>query len=114
MGSSRRGRGSTPTSSRTGASARRVQSPLTLPRQPRTGARERTMFEWSDYEVTDEKLRALYAKGKRLQWDASTLDWNAPIDPAAPVHAGAFPLLSLPIFQRLKPSTREELTAKFL
>ncbi len=71
--------------------------------------------QWADYVVANEKLVALYGKGKALQWDAAeALDWSQPIVPGAPVHVEAFPLLSLPLFTRLSETTREQLTAGFM
>jgi hypothetical protein len=71
--------------------------------------------QWCGYEADDDKLFALYSKGKVLQWDAErALDWGRAVDPGAPVHAEAFPLLSLPIFERLSAAQREQLTAKLM
>jgi 1,2-phenylacetyl-CoA epoxidase catalytic subunit len=43
-----------------------------------------TTFRW-EYEDGDDKLLGLYAKGKRLQWDASErIDWSQDIDPENP------------------------------
>jgi hypothetical protein len=40
-----------------------------------------TVFTW-DYETRREALLALYEKGKRLQWNASTdIDWSIDVDP---------------------------------
>src|SRR6058998_40640 len=40
-----------------------------------------TLFNW-DYTVHDPALLALYEKGKRLQWNASTdIDWSIDVDP---------------------------------
>jgi hypothetical protein len=69
---------------------------------------------WTGFVPTDAKLVALYGKGKALQWDAAAaLDWERPIDPAAPLHAAAFPILELPIFQRLSAAQRDQLMARF-
>jgi hypothetical protein len=69
--------------------------------------------QWSGYASSDPKLVALYAKAKTLQWDAAeALDWDQPIDPASPLHVEAFPILELPIFQRLAEATREEIAAR--
>jgi hypothetical protein len=67
---------------------------------------------WADYIASDPKLVALYDKGKSLQWDAADLAWDSPIDPSAPLHAEAFPILMLPIFERLSAPTRDQLTAR--
>jgi len=70
--------------------------------------------QWTGYEPTDPKLVALYGKAKVLQWDgAHELDWDLPIDPSTPLHVEAFPILELPIFQRLTTAKREELAARF-
>jgi hypothetical protein len=70
---------------------------------------------WSGYDASNPRLIALYAKGKVLQWDGGVaIDWDRPVDPGAPVHAEAFPLLALPIFTRLGPSQRDALTATFM
>ena len=40
-----------------------------------------TVFNW-DYEIHRDALLALYEKGKRLQWNASTdIDWSIDVDP---------------------------------
>src|SRR2546426_6231971 len=40
-----------------------------------------TLFNW-EYAIHDPALLALYEKGKRLQWNASTdLDWSIDVDP---------------------------------
>jgi hypothetical protein len=72
-------------------------------------------YQWAGYAVASEKLLTLYSKGKSLQWDAAQgIEWDRPIDPGAPVHASAFPLLSLPILGRVGSKAREELTAKLM
>lgn len=69
-------------------------------------------YVWSGYDVGDQKLVALYGKGKALQWDAANaLDWTTPVDPSAPIHSAAFPLLSLPIMERVGVAKREQMTA---
>ena len=62
-------------------------------------------WQW-DYEVGIEKLRALYAKSKRLQWNAETdLDWSRTIDPSRPVvDEGRFGFERVPFLQRLSAS----------
>jgi 1,2-phenylacetyl-CoA epoxidase catalytic subunit len=72
-----------------------------------------SLHQWSGYEPSDPKIIALYAKGKALQWNADVeLDWDQPVDPSSPLHAGAFPLLDLPVFQRLSSAQLDQLTAK--
>ena len=40
-----------------------------------------TLFNW-EYTIHDPALLALYEKGKRLQWNASTdIDWSIDVDP---------------------------------
>lgn len=49
-----------------------------------------TRFVW-DYARTDERLRALYERGKAAQWNATTdIDWAAGVGtPATPGSAAA-------------------------
>jgi hypothetical protein len=56
-----------------------------------------------DYQIDIEKLRELYAKAKRLQWDAEQLiDWDQEIDPAKPlVDDARSSVMQLPFMQRL-------------
>lgn len=69
-------------------------------------------WQW-DYEVGIEKLRALYSKSKRLQWDAERdIDWSREIDPSRPVvDEGRFGFERAPFLQRLGTSQRETFTA---
>jgi hypothetical protein len=62
-----------------------------------------------DYEVGIEKLRRLYSKSKRAQWDAEEdLDWSTPIDPSRPlIDENRFGLERLPFMQRQSPATIE-------
>src|SRR5262245_35563606 len=54
-----------------------------------------TTFRW-EYEHGREKLLNLYAKGKRLQWDAADrIDWSKDLDPENPEQ---MPDWTLPIF----------------
>jgi hypothetical protein len=66
-----------------------------------------------DYEIDIAKLRSLYAKSKRSQWDAEVdLDWSLPIDPSKPlVDETRFRYDALPLMQRLSRSQREAFTA---
>src|SRR5262249_53451532 len=66
-----------------------------LPCRARAGVSARSSamrMEWCEYDASNPKLLALYAKGKVLQWNADLgIDWSRPVDPGAPVHAAAFP-----------------------
>jgi hypothetical protein len=65
------------------------------------------------YAIDIEKLRNLYSKAKRNQWDAEELlDWSVEIDPSAPiVGEDRFPFHRVPFFQRLSKSQQEAFTA---
>jgi hypothetical protein len=88
-------------------------------REPPSDARTdsvRTPMEicWTfDYAIDIEKLRDLYAKAKRYQWDAERdLDWSVAIDPSKPiVDERQFGFDRLPLIQRLSPTQRETFTA---
>ena len=65
-----------------------------------------------DYQVELAKLGNLYAKSKRLQWNAEDLDWSQPIDPGKPlIEEDRFGFALMPFFQRLSKSQRETFTA---
>ena len=66
-----------------------------------------------DYEISREKLKNLYSKSKRLQWDAEKdLDWSIEIDPSRPIVSEARNGIDqIPLFQRLSDSQRETFTA---
>jgi hypothetical protein len=66
-----------------------------------------------DYSIDIDKLRNLYAKAKKQQWNADEdLDWETPIDPSKPiVDQRRFALDRLPIIQKLSKRQREEFTA---
>ena len=65
------------------------------------------------YEQENEKLKTLYSKAKRLQWDAETyIDWSTPIDPSRPlIDEERFGLTQLPFIQRMSTSQQEALRA---
>ena len=66
-----------------------------------------------DYEIDIEKLRNLYSKSKRLQWDAERdIDWSIPIDPSKPIiEEERFGFGMVPFIQRLSKTQRETFTA---
>jgi P-aminobenzoate N-oxygenase AurF len=86
---------------------------------PKPGRAERTAFatpmeiSWQfDYEVELPKLRNLYGKSKRLQWNAEDLDWSQEIDPSRPIiEETRFGFAMMPFFTRLSKSQRETFTA---
>src|SRR5262245_18099803 len=65
------------------------------------------------YESDIERLRTLYSKAKKLQWDAaSDIDWSQPIDPSRPlIDEDRFSLGQLPFMQRISKSTQDALRA---
>lgn len=65
------------------------------------------------YEMNNERLKTLYSKAKRLQWDAERdIDWSTPIDPSRPlIDEERFGLSQLPFVQRLSKSQQEALRA---
>jgi len=67
-----------------------------------------------DYAAEIEKLKSLYSKSKRLQWDAERdIDWTREIDPSKPiVEEGRFGFDRIPFLRRLGKSTRETFTAQ--
>jgi hypothetical protein len=66
------------------------------------------------YEIDSDKLKALYSKAKKYQWDAETdLDWSYPVDPSRPivnddVSGGVF---RVPLVQALSDGQQEQLRA---
>src|ERR1700712_4519544 len=68
------------------------------------------------YEIDSDKLKALYSKAKKYQWDAEAdLDWDYPVDPSRPmvsedVSGG---LMSVPLVRSLSSSQQERLRAHF-
>jgi len=66
-----------------------------------------------DYEIDSEKLKNLYSKSKRQQWDAEQhLDWSLEIDPSKPlVDANQNGMAQIPIIQQLSDSQRETFMA---
>jgi hypothetical protein len=56
-----------------------------------------------DYTIDNQKLKNLYSKSKRLQWDAERdLDWTHEVDPSRPLlDEGRFRFEHIPFFQKL-------------
>lgn len=67
-----------------------------------------------DYEIRIEKLRSLYSKSKRLQWDAEIdIDWSPEIDPSRPlIDEGRFAYDRMPFMQKLSDKQRENFRAQ--
>jgi hypothetical protein len=65
------------------------------------------------YEIDNERLKTLYSKAKRLQWDAEqAIDWSTPIDPSRPlIDEDRFGLSQLPFVQRMSNKQQEALRA---
>jgi hypothetical protein len=66
------------------------------------------------YEVDNDKLKALYSKAKKYQWDAEAdLDWDYPVDPSRPIinEDVSGGVLSVPLVQSLSSSQQERLRA---
>jgi hypothetical protein len=80
---------------------------------PETTKSEMEIAWQFSYEQENEKLKTLYSKAKRLQWDAETyIDWNTPIDPSRPlIDEERFGLNQLPFVQRMSKSQQEALRA---
>ena len=66
-----------------------------------------------DYEIGLDKLRNLYGKAKKFQWDAEQrLDWSIEVDPSKPiVGEDRFMFHKFPLFQRLSKSQQETFVA---
>ena len=66
-----------------------------------------------DYAIGIEKLRNLYSKSKRLQWDAERdIDWSLEIDPAKPlIDEDRFGFDQVPFYQRLSTTQQETFRA---
>ncbi len=66
-----------------------------------------------DYAISGERLKNLYSKAKRDQWDAERkLDWSIEIDPSKPlVDEERQPYLRMPFMQKLSKSQRELFSA---
>jgi len=71
-------------------------------------------FSWQfDYEMGVEKLRNLYHKSKKFQWDAATdLDWSLDVDPSKPIiEDERFALARIPFVKRLSQRQQETFRA---
>jgi hypothetical protein len=66
-----------------------------------------------DYAIDSEKLKALYTKAKKYQWDAdSYLDWSVTVDPSRPVLGeDALGMFRVPLVQKLSDSQQNTLRA---
>jgi hypothetical protein len=66
-----------------------------------------------DYAISIDKLRNLYRKAKRFQWDAETdLDWDVELDAAKPIiDEGRFAFDRIPFLQKLSDKQRETFRA---
>ncbi len=66
-----------------------------------------------DYAIDIQKLRDLYSKAKRHQWDAERLiDWEQDIDPSKPlIDDSQSTVMQLPFMQRLDAKRRETFNA---
>ena len=74
-----------------------------------------TVFRW-EYEDGREKLLNLYAKGKRLQWDAAErIDWSQDLDPENPqgLPDEVIPIFGSEVWQRLSATERARLRHHF-
>jgi hypothetical protein len=70
-----------------------------------------TAFTW-EYEDEREKLLALYAKGKKQQWDAAErIDWSQDLDPENPqeIDDRLIPIFGSPIWEKLTDKERVRL-----
>ena len=66
-----------------------------------------------DYEISREKLRNLYSKSKKLQWDSEQdLDWSIEVDPSKPIVSQTRNGIDqLPLFKKLSATQRETFVA---
>lgn len=66
------------------------------------------------YEIDNDKLKALYSKAKKYQWDAETdLDWSYSVDPSRPVMEDDVigGVMRVPLIAKLSGSQRDRLMA---
>ena len=74
-----------------------------------------TTFRW-EYEDGREKLLDLYAKGKRLQWDAAErIDWTQNLDPENPqgLPDEIIPIYGSDVWEKLTAAERERVRYHF-
>jgi len=74
-----------------------------------------TTLRW-EYEDGREKLLSLYAKGKRLQWDAAErIDWSQDLDPENPqgLPDEIIPIFGSEVWERLTATERVRLRHHF-
>lgn len=74
-----------------------------------------TTFRW-EYEDGRDKLLGLYAKGKRLQWDAAErIDWNQDLDPGNPqgLPDAIIPIHGSEVWDKLTAEERAQLRLHF-
>jgi len=66
-----------------------------------------------DYAIGIDKLRNLYSKSKRAQWDAERdIDWSIPIDPSKPImDESQFMFDKMPMMKKLSNTQREDFRA---
>lgn len=66
------------------------------------------------YEIDNDKLKTLYSKAKRYQWDAEAdLDWSYTVDPSRPIMEddAIGGVMRVPLVAKLEVSQRERLLA---
>jgi hypothetical protein len=86
------------------------KNPLPL---PETGATRSvkatidTVFDWQ-YALSEQKLLALYEKGKALTWNANELDWSAPVDIEKMTAESAIDTFMNSMLAPPKPLSRDE------
>jgi hypothetical protein len=74
-----------------------------------------TTFRW-EYEDGRDKLLGLYAKGKRLQWDAAErIDWSQDLDPENPqgLPDAIIPIHGSEVWEKLTPEERVRVRLHF-
>jgi len=66
-----------------------------------------------NYAIESQKLKNLYSKSKRAQWDAERdLDWDYPVDPSRPlIDEDRFRFSQIPFFQALSQTQQESFRA---